>query len=109
MIELFNEHPEEAMITKEEAKKCVGEGWGSLLDELYSGLSNTASVTDVKEKWGGLRTELIYATKEDLDLSDLIEGKSLFICEGCGKKGKLRPDLGWKKTLCNRHYNELIS
>lgn len=31
--------------------------------------------------------------------------KSTTVCEICGIKGKLRGDLPWILTLCNKHYS----
>ncbi|MEK6880416.1 MAG: LAGLIDADG family homing endonuclease [Nanoarchaeota archaeon] len=46
------------------------------------------------------------ATDEMYDLIQEYEKKSETICEDCGKEGKLRNDLGWILTLCDKHYKE---
>lgn len=41
------------------------------------------------------------------DIADLVsscENLSKTICENCGDPGVLRPDLPWKKTLCQACY-----
>lgn len=45
------------------------------------------------------------------DISELVRGYekwSAHICEYCGKKGTLRMDMPWKKTLCDDCYNLYI-
>lgn len=42
------------------------------------------------------------------DIISETEEQSKQICEFCGKKGALRTDLRWKKTLCDDCYNKQI-
>ena len=53
----------------------------------------------VKEKFGGLRFYMDYATKEMNKLVSKTESKSYVTCEYCGKEGK-ETGSGWIKTLC---------
>lgn len=60
----------------------------------------------VKEKWGGLR---IYTSGWNDELREIIrevEEISFKTCEVCGKKGKVRNDGVWLKTLCTKHHKE---
>ncbi len=45
------------------------------------------------------------------DISELVRGYekwSAHLCEYCGKRGTMRKDLSWKKTLCDDCYNNLL-
>ena len=89
------------------------DGWGSLIADLEAKLkvlSPDYTISQVKEKFGGLR---YYANAGDVDeetskrFYDLIheaENKSFEICECCGQPGQLsrRGKHGWYKTLCSR-------
>ena len=86
-------------MTKEEAKRCVGAGWGGLIDELFDRLPERARLFSVKEKYGCLRIDGIGTE----NLESELEERSLKICEECGNDGELR-DLNWIRTLCDSHY-----
>lgn len=88
------------------------DGWGPLIAELETqlkALSPDYTISQVKEKFGGLR---YYATPGDVDeetskqfraLINQAEAKSYEICECCGQPGQLsrRGKHGWYKTLCS--------
>ena len=84
-----------------------GDGWFGLIDELCHTITLFVSqnkvdpvrVTQVKEKFGGLR--FYYHGGNDLirGMSWFAEALSFTICEKCGSKGTLR-DNGYLKTLC---------
>lgn len=60
-------------------------------------------VTQIKEKFGGLR---FYTSGADDVIRDLIrkaQNESFNTCEVCGQPGSLRP-MGWKVTLCRKHF-----
>jgi hypothetical protein len=85
------------------------DGWFRLLWTLSEGLEKTGfngQVTQVKEKYGGLRFYVSYATDEQYNLIDKAEEVSLKVCEVCGRLGKTR-GYGWLKTLCDNHYEEI--
>jgi len=84
----------------ENAKTHVGNGWSELLDRVYENKPTDAAITQVKEKFGGLR--IYFAPHSELFsyFLDQIENESYTICEECGKSGKLR-EIGWMKTLCD--------
>ena len=65
-------------------------------------------VTQIKEKFGGLRFYITYAPKEVHDMIHKAEDDSLTICEKCGKSGILRNDFHWWLTLCEQHYKERL-
>lgn len=95
-----------------------GDGWFDLIyglcenikphyDELPQSAKNNFWVTQVKEKYGGLRfytTHLI--NDEVISMIDEAEEVSYKTCETCGNPGTLRttdPEgkVGWLKTLCS--------
>lgn len=89
-------------------------GWYELIDNLcnciqsYVDNNKTTQVTveQIKEKFGTLR---FYASGGDQLVHGMIwfaESLSENICEKCGKRGKLRMDLHWYKTLCDKCYNK---
>jgi hypothetical protein len=87
------------------AKSCVGPGWHALLDAFYFILPSCVRVVGVKEKWGGLRIDLDSADVHSWGLVELIEARSLTICELCGRPGT-PGGKGWIKTLCEECRNE---
>lgn len=84
------------------------DGWIPLLDELCKELKNlnfNGKVTQVKEKFGGLRFYVSSATDKQNAIIDIYEKLSYFVCERCGKSGSLRSG-GWVRTLCDEHEKE---
>jgi len=87
------------------------DGWGPLIAELEAKLrvlSPGYTISQVKEKFGGLR---YYADAGDVnaetskwfyELVHEAETRSFEICECCGQPGQLsrRGKHGWYKTLC---------
>lgn len=114
---LFDEFPNLFPGGKKKAPQgsllCFGidckDGWYDIIQELCGDISkiDKAGVTQasqVKEKFGGLRFYVTQCTPEVHDLISEAEEKSYHTCEVCGKKGELRRDLGWIRTLCEQHY-----
>ena len=114
--QLFNKYPHlfsEKGLPMQQTCMCWGiecdDGWYDLIDELCSKivkLGKSLTASQVKEKWGGLRFYTSSGSEEVWNLIHEYEEKSYTICEICGKKGKLRKDLNWIKTLCNIHYKK---
>ena len=96
-------------ISRRDAKRMVGKGWSKILDKLYDVKPRNVDVLQVKEKWGGLRFYVGGALREFHDAIEAAEEESYFTCEECGEYGKLREDLGWILTLCEKHYQETLS
>lgn len=92
-----------------------GDGWYKLIDELSAKLEakivklkedgvpleKLPVAAQVKEKFGGLRFYMDYATEDMYDLTGEAENRSYSICEFCGDKGKTR-NRSWVRTLCDR-------
>lgn len=109
----MDDRDEESQHTLDESSSWFecDDGWASLIAELEAklkALSPDYTVSQVKEKFGGLR---YYANPGEVDpetserFYDLIreaEAKSYETCERCGRPGQLarRGGGGWYKTLC---------
>lgn len=87
----------------------VGEGWYSIIKELIEDLIELGwdkKIYQVKEKFGGLR---FYITNSSDEINDRIlkaELLSYKTCEVTGKRGELRNDLDWVRTLCEEEYKK---
>lgn len=88
-------------ISRKDAKTMVGKGWGWLLDILYDHKPRNIHVIQVKEKFATLRFYTDYVDETFEKYIDMCERESAFICERCGKTGKLRDDSYWIVTLCD--------
>ena len=91
------------MITREYAKECVGAGWHSLIDRLYDCKPEDTIVTQVKEKFGGLRFYVSGTTDEFMDEIESAEMRSERMCEVCGNGADIKNIHGWYKCLCDEH------
>lgn len=99
----------EAPYPRSDAKACVGKGWGGLVDEIYDLLAASdedSIVTQIKEKFGGLR---FYYSGPFQDEVDAICDRSYTICEECGEAGKTHTVQGYLWTLCPEHLAEHMS
>jgi hypothetical protein len=87
----------------------VDEGWYPLIQNLIQELVELGwdkKISQVKEKFGGLRFYTDNTTDEMKKVISKYEILSYETCEICGGKGKLRTDLAWHSTLCDEHYEE---
>ena len=87
------------------AKTSVGEGWASLIDEIFDKLDSMEhppAVIQVKEKYAGLRVYLDVYVEEVEQVIIEAEKKSFEMCETCGKPGKIRGSR-WYYTSCDEH------
>ena len=96
----------------------VGEGWQPIIFSLSSCIQShldwvnrnslevaQVKVTQIKEKFGGLR---FYYDGGDDYIDGLVSMAELWAsntCEVCGNKGRTR-SLSWVRTLCDEHYEE---
>lgn len=62
--------------------------------------------SQVKEKYGSLRFYVWSASIEVFDLIERFETESQYVCEVCGKRGKVRNIHGWYSCLCDKHLAE---
>jgi len=73
-----------------------------LLNEISEKLDTPIKVSQIKEKFGGLRYYIHNGTEESYEIIRKAEDKSYKVCDICGKKGTLS-DEGWMKTRCDEH------
>lgn len=89
--------------TLKQIKEQVGEGWGDIIERLVTDLQKfdwDGQVTQVKEKFGGLRFYIEDGSTEIFNRIHEAENESYKICESCGKPGKLDQREYWVRTLC---------
>jgi hypothetical protein len=95
-----------------------GDGWYNIIDHLSSAITTYTNpksefpvfdifVSQVKEKFGGLR---FYADNTDKVIDGMIwlaEHMSENTCETCGNRGEMRGG-SWLVTLCDKHHEERL-
>ena len=87
--------------TLQELQSCVGPGWHALIETCFNVcVEHDVSVTQVKEKYGGLRFYVASALPAVFAVIDECERLSYTVCEQCGEPGKPREG-GWIRTLCD--------
>ena len=87
----------------------VGDGWKPLVNKLAEDITkidDTIEVTQVKEKFGGLRfytggINTAYS-KKVWTLIDKAEQESFKICEICGTRENVTTKGGWIITMCDK-------
>jgi hypothetical protein len=87
-----------------------GDGWLQLLHDCIAELIAAdwdKHILQIKEKFGGLRFYIGSGSEEIYEIISKYETLSYKTCEVCGETGELRNDIGWYRTLCDKHYNEL--
>lgn len=85
----------------EDVLAAVGPGWWPLVRALYEACEvSGAGISQVKEKFGGLRFYMYDAPQwlEDAAWEAITVSES--ICEFCGDSGKPTELQGWWKTVC---------
>jgi hypothetical protein len=84
-------------------------GWYPIIRDLIEDLIKLGwnkQVCQVKEKFGGLRFYINEGSNEIHKRISDAEELSYETCETCGEHGEMRTDIGWYRTLCNKHYEE---
>ena len=87
-----------------------GDGWLQMIHDLISELIAAGwdkQICQIKEKFGGLRFYINAGSDEVWTIISNYESLSYKVCETCGEQGELRNDIGWYRTLCDKHYNEI--
>ena len=87
------------------------EGWLQLIADCIADLIAVGwdkQITQIKEKFGGLRFYINSGSEEIHNIISKYETLSYKTCETCGEAGELRRDLGWWRTLCDKHHNEKL-
>lgn len=87
----------------------VGEGWRKLVTKLVRDvikIDSTVDVSQVKEKFGGLRFYIggvdTKKSKAVYHLIDKAERESYKTCESCGTKKGVTTKGSWILTLCDK-------
>lgn len=92
------------LITEAGFFEC-GPGWygmiKNLIEELIA-IGWNKNITQVKEKFGGLRFYTDSTPEGGDDIISKYETISYKTCEECGKEGVLRKG-GWLSTFCDEH------
>lgn len=91
----------------------VGEGWVPIVEEFFKKLYDyyaknhltptSLFVSDIKQKWGGLRLYVHFdekASKFGETAITTAERTASRTCEFCGEEGTLREVRGWYFTIC---------
>ena len=88
--------------------KEVGPGWEDLVNPLIDMcIKQDATISQVKEKFGGLRFYVWGGDKKLHKAIEKAEEKSLTTCERCGAPGRaVTIGHGWAKTLCEGHFGK---
>ena len=94
-------------------------GWTPLIIELLDKLQAIVDaeperykdfeITEIKEKYGGLRVYTSIYTEQIEDLIDSYAYRAEETCEVCGEPGSLREHNHWWKTVCGKCYEDWIS
>ena len=89
----------------------VGDGWYGILKELIIGIEAgdikeknwITKVTQLKEKFGGLRFYVTGTSKKNWDLIRKAEEKSYAVCEDTGSEIEVGTwNDGWVRTICRK-------
>ena len=107
---------------------CCGDGWYDILDTLCGQIQrhidwkqeqkekynrgegcSQVVVTQVKEKFGGLR--FYYDGGDDVidGMVRMAESWAMHTCETCGDKGQYRVSNGWHYVACDKHARKEVS
>lgn len=109
--ELLNQ--EEMVLPIQFGIEC-GDGWFMLLEQLMGSIEShlnpenswprkeriPLNITQIKEKFGGLRFYYYGGDEEVRGMVRLAESLSYHICEHCGSTKNVTQTKGWIKTLC---------
>lgn len=91
----------------DDALGSVGPGWEAIIRELWSHKTEDVIVSQVKEKFGGLR--VYYSSPadmlDDFDAAlDIAEDAAERTCDTCGAPGEIvKNSRGWLKCGCPLH------
>jgi hypothetical protein len=79
-------------------------GWLNLVDVLYDNVPEGITITEVFQKWGGLKIDFQGEHEIFEELADTVYHISQHLCEQCGASARLCILDGWETTLCLAHY-----
>lgn len=93
------------------AKDNYWKGWDWLAQEVLKLCKEYNINPDeiyIKQKYGRFDINPNWWPSEFMDKIYDLEESSYYICDVCWKKWKLREDLWWIRTLCSKHYKEVL-
>ena len=73
--------------------------------KLAEAIKELPVISDIKEKFGGLRFYVYGGTDEHYHYINFAESMSHHLCEECGDRGESRQG-GWIKVRCDKHQKE---
>ena len=100
-----------------------GDGWFNIIDTMCSAIQShidhtnrvnpedpvyQVMVTQVKEKFGGLRFYYVGGDDYCRGIVAMAEAMSYHVCEVCSDQASTFDDGGWIMTLCEKHRQEQI-
>lgn len=100
-------------MNRQEAKDHISEtcgiGWFNLLDIIYDNAPSSVHITEVFQKYGGLKIRYNGDNHHFEELVDIVYYISQKMCEKCGKSAGLTIIDNWETTLCDEHYDTAIA
>ncbi len=85
-------------------KETCGLGWLTLVDIAYDNLPEKVKITEVFQKYAGLKIRYEGENEDFQELTEMIYFISQKMCEVCGSSGNYTIIDGWETTLCNQHF-----
>jgi hypothetical protein len=86
--------------------KTCGEGWLNMADIAYDNLPEGLFITEVFQKWGGLKINFEGENEVFEELTDQIYYLSQYLCELCGKSAQTAILDGWETAVCREHFEK---
>ncbi len=83
-------------------EKTCGNGWLSLVDQVFDKLPSGFAIKQTYQKWGALMFDVEPYNEEFEIFLEKIEDQSKRICEICGEDGEEKIVNDWVETLCNK-------
>lgn len=92
---------------KRNIRKHCGDGWLNLVDIIYDNRPTNINISEVFQKFGGLKITFEGEDNHFEELEDTIYQISQYLCEKCGKSANHTVIDGWETTLCDEHYGSI--
>ncbi len=95
----------QSLMDKDTAKKHInetcGSGWLNLVDIVYDNKPENIEITEVFQKWAGLKIRYKGENEHFEELTDMIYFISQKMCEICGASANHTIIDGWETALCD--------
>lgn len=86
--------------------ETCGEGWFNLIDIAYDNVPEGIVITEVFQKWGGLKINYDGENEIFEELIVMIYYLSQKMCESCGKSAQSAILDGWETAVCKEHFEK---